>query len=121
MTRFRNAVHAVLHAFYHAISTAAALLRSLIRAVWMVTPPPFCRDWQANPPAVPGTPAPEPKPPESAVGGILIGMLLATTLPAGQIMKVLPRGVSLPPGVKPEDQYPASIAFGFQDQVRPAR
>ena len=87
----------------------------------MVTPPAFCRDWQTEPPVPPRSSGPPPAPPPNAVEGTLIGLLISTSVPAGQIVPVLPRGLSLPSGVAPTDEYPVSIACGFQDRVKPAR
>jgi hypothetical protein len=80
--------------------------------------PLWCKDWQGLPAILSN--GPQPKLPLLAVNGVLLGMLLATEVPAGEIAKVLPRGLRLPAGVQPADPYPVSIAFGHQHDVHMA-
>jgi hypothetical protein len=82
--------------------------------------PEFCRDWQTMPVLSPLS-SNGPPPPATAVRGGLLGMLIAATIPAEQVISVLPAGVELPPHIQPGDPYPISIAFGFQHQVGLAR
>jgi len=110
-------MHGVIHFIYHALLTLGSVVRRIVRAVWMFTPPAFCKDWQVWPPAPIAVPS-AGRTRSRNVDGDLLGLLIATSIPAGAIVPVLPRGVVLPPGVGANDPYPISIAFGYQHDVR---
>jgi hypothetical protein len=110
-------IHGVIHFIYHGLLIIGSIVQRILRSVWMFKPPNFCKDWQVWPPAPAKVPAAGVSR-SRAVDGDLLGLLIATSIPAGAIVPVLPRGVVLPPGVGPNDPYPISIAFGFQHDVR---
>ncbi|HEX5069481.1 MAG TPA: hypothetical protein VFV78_04630 [Vicinamibacterales bacterium] len=111
-----RAVHAILHVIYHGLFIVGSVIRRIGHAIWMIKPPLFCRDWQTLPPEHhPGS-----REQGMVVTGGLLGLLIATEIPAASIVPILPRGVVLPPGVSPDGMYPVSIAFGYQHKVRSA-